>query len=132
MPFAVRINHARSRLEIVGSHPVGLSDVLELFDRQVAEGAWAYGALHDARQVSWTPTADAIRAIVAFVDTTSETLGPRGPVAIVTAPAARIVTAGICGRIGEGPARRTAVFNDITAAARWLDNIAAKTPSRVV
>ena len=129
MPFAVRIDHARSRLEIVGSDPVGLSDVLELFDRQIAEGAWTYAALHDAREVSWTPTADAIRAIVAFVDATSETLGPRGPVAIVTAPAAAIVTAWMYGRIGEGPACRTAVFRDIKAAARWLDNITARTQS---
>jgi hypothetical protein len=51
-------------------------------------------------------------------------------VAIVTAPAAAIVTAWMYGRIGEGPAYATAVFRDIKAAAQWLDNIATKTPPR--
>ena len=126
VPFAFHIDHRRSRLNIVGSNPVGLSDLLEILDRQVAEDAWSYATLHDARLVTWTPSEEAMRAFVAFVETTSETLGPRGPVAFVGASSTLAVMAGMFSRIGAGSARRAEVFRSVDAAARWLDGHARR------
>lgn len=121
MPYAFEVDRARSRLRIVGSDPVGLADVLALLDRQISEGAWAYGTLHDARLVTWLPTEEDIRVIIAFVDHTSKTLGPRGPVAFVAAPHALVGIARMYAQIGEGSTLHAEVFRDIDAAARWLD-----------
>jgi hypothetical protein len=121
MPFAFHIDHRRSRLNVVASNPVGLSDLLEVLDRQVAEGAWSYATLHDARLVTWMPSQEAIRAIVAFVEDTSETLGPRGPVAFVGASATLAGMARMFSRIRAGSARRAEVFRNVEKAGRWLD-----------
>ena len=85
MPYTIDIDRWIPRVTVVGSDPVGLPDALALLGRQIAEGAWAYGTLHDARRVTWVPTLDDIRTIVAYVDTKARTIGPRGPVAFVAA-----------------------------------------------
>jgi hypothetical protein len=121
MPYAFETDRSRQRLTIVGSDPVGLSDVLALLARQIAEGAWSYASLHDARNVTWLPTLDDVRMIVAFVDNNSKTLGPRGPVAFVAPPSTVFGIARMYSQIGAGSAHRAEIFQDIEAAMRWLD-----------
>ncbi len=62
--------------------------MLELLGKQIAEHAWSYGMVHDARRVSWMPTDDDVRSVAAYVDISARTLGPRRPVAFVAASAA--------------------------------------------
>lgn len=110
---------------MIGSDPVALPDVLALLDRQIAEGAWSYGSLHDARNVTWVPTPEDIRTIVAYVDNNSKTLGPRGPVAFVAAGRTVLGIARMYSQIGEGSAHHAEIFQDIEAAKQWLERGAA-------
>jgi hypothetical protein len=125
MPYAVEIDHARSRLTVIGSDPVSLPDVLALLDRQIAAGAWSYSSLHDARNVTWMPTPEDIRTIVAHVDNNSKTLGPRGSVAFVAAGQTVLGIARMYSQIGARSAHHAEIFQDIDAAKRWLDREAA-------
>jgi hypothetical protein len=122
MPYETEIDHAAKRLFVTASDPVGLPDVLDLLSRQIAAGAWSYGSVHDARAVTWLPTLDDIRVIVAYVDNNSRTLGPRGAVAFVAAPAARFGMARMYSQIALGSGLRAEVFQSVDAAARWLDS----------
>lgn len=126
MPYAIDADRARRRLSVIGTDPVALPDVLAVLDWQIADGAWSYATLHDARHVTWIPTDEDIRVIVAFVDNTSQTLGPRGPVAFVAAVPALAGMVRMYSRIGEGSALRAQIFSDRDAAARWLDEVTSK------
>jgi len=121
MPYVFDVDHARARITIHASDPVGLPDVLALLDQQVAAGAWSYGSLHDARGVTWLPTPDDIRTIVAYVDNNSRTLGPRGPVAFIAASESLFDMARMNSAFVTGSSLRAEVFRDVEAAARWLD-----------
>ena len=47
MPYRFPIDHALKRVAASGRDPVGVADAIELMDRLVAEGVWAYSLLHD-------------------------------------------------------------------------------------
>jgi hypothetical protein len=126
LPHSFQIDRSSRRVTIVGSDPVALPDVLALLDRQIAEGAWSYGTLHDARSVSWQPTADDVRMIVAYVDNNSRTLGPRGSVAFVAGSGALSGMAQMYSKIVAGSALHAEVFADVDSARRWLDEQASK------
>ena len=121
MPYSLQIDHSSRRLTIVGSEPVGLPDVLAALDRQIAEGAWSYDSLHDARFVTWLPTPDDIRVIVAYVDSNSKTLGPRGAVAFVARTGALPGIARTYSQIASGSAHHAEFFGDVESATHWLD-----------
>jgi hypothetical protein len=121
MPYSFDVNRPERRVTVVGSDPVGLPDVLALLDRQIAEGAWSYGTLHDARLVTWEATPDDIRVIVAYVDNNARTLGPRGPVAFVATGGVLVGMARMYDQIAHGSALLAEVFSDVGAAALWLD-----------
>jgi hypothetical protein len=121
MPYAISVDHESRDVTVVATEPVGLSDVLALLGRQIAEGAWGYRTLHDARQVGWVPTPDDMRVIVACVDTNSKTLGPRGPVAFVTRGSVSIGFARVYESMTDGSSLQGRVFGDLDAARRWLD-----------
>ena len=125
MPYTVEIDREKRRLRVVGSDPVGLTDALYILDRQIAAGGWSFGTLHDAREVTWVPTPADIRTIVAYVDTNARTLGPRGPVAFVGAPATLFGMARMYSQIARGSALQAEVFQEVTAAEQWLDGQAA-------
>ncbi len=111
-------------MRVVGSDPVSLTDVLELLDKQIAEQAWSYGMVHDARRVSWLPTEADVASVVAFVDLKARRLGPRGPVAFVAFVAASAALFGMprmYSQIATGSALRGEVFPDLVSAERWLD-----------
>jgi len=122
MPYSINVDHEHRSVTVVATEPVGLADVLGLLDRQIAAGAWSYGTLHDARQVNWTPSADDLHLIVAYVDNNSRTLGPRGRVAFVTKGGALIGFARIYESMTRGSSLQGRVFADIDAAQAWLDN----------
>ena len=86
MPLEYLVDHARQRLTIIERDPVDVPDVLAWLERQVADGAWAYGTLDDFRLLTWNPTSQEVRRILRRIGTLSATHGPRGPVAIVATP----------------------------------------------
>ena len=125
MPYSFQIDRKARRLTIVGSDPVALSDLLALLDRQIAEGAWSFGTFHDARLVTWLPTPDDVRVIVAYVDNNSRTLGPRGSVAFVAGGGTLAGMAKMYSQIASGSALHAEVFGDVDLATRWLDEQAS-------
>jgi hypothetical protein len=43
MPYTIQVDHAKGRVVVVGTDPLSVSEVVVLFDRQVAAHAWSYG-----------------------------------------------------------------------------------------
>jgi len=119
MPYTIQVDHTKRRAVVMGTDP--LSDVPVLFDRQVAAHAWSYGTVHDARHVTWVPNANETDTIVAFVDDNAITLGPRGPVAFVVAPAGFFGMPRMYSQIAMESAVEAAVFYKVSDANRWLD-----------
>ena len=121
MPYAISIDHQRRDITVVATEPVGPSDVLALLGHQIAEGAWGYRTLHDARHVGWVPTPDEMLLILAYVDNNSKTLGPRGPVAFVTSGSTSIGFARVYESLADGSSMLGRVFGDLAAARHWLE-----------
>src|SRR5579872_4677632 len=75
---------ARKRILVTIVGLASAVDVVEVINRQLADGAWTYAVLYDSRlDTSQPPTAE-VRAIVDYVARCIMQHGPRGPVAIVT------------------------------------------------
>lgn len=82
MPFHYEVDHAARRVSVLWRNPVAVAEMIEVVERQAADGAWAYGVLHDTRQVTnldlaaMAPALEASRRL-------SAAHGPRGPIALV-------------------------------------------------
>jgi hypothetical protein len=128
VPLEYLVDHARQRLTIIGRDPVDVPDVLAWLERQVADGAWAYGTLDDLRLLTWNPTSEEVRRILRRIGTLSATHGPRGPVAIVATPPlfgrARTYAASLDALVGHV----VEVFDALADAERWLDERQAAQP----
>ena len=77
MPIEYVLDRGRQRLTIIGRDPVDVADVLAWLERQVADGAWAYGTLDDLRLLTWNPMSEEVSRILRRIGTLSETHGPR-------------------------------------------------------
>jgi hypothetical protein len=128
VPLEYVLDHARQRLTIIGRDPVDVPDELAWLERQLADGAWAYGTLDDLRLVTWNPTSEEVRRILRRIGMLSATHGPRGPVAIVaTQPLfdrARTYAASLGALLGH----EVDVFYELADAERWLDERQAAKP----
>ena len=121
MPYTIHIDHDKKLVIVVGRDPLTIDDALMVLDWQMGGRAWSYGTLHDAREASWVPSDDDRRAIAAYVDANAGTLGPRGPVAFVAAPAAVFELARTYSSAAAASAPHAGMFRDVGAAKRWLD-----------
>jgi hypothetical protein len=126
VPLEYILDHTRRRLIIIGRDPVDVPDVLAWLERQVADGAWAYGTLDDLRLLTWNPTSEEVRRILRRLGTLSAAHGPRGPVAIVATPPlfdrARTYAASLDALVGHV----VEVFDALADAERWLERQAAQ------
>lgn len=82
VPFHYEVDHAARRVSVLWRNPVAVADMIEVLDRQAADGAWAYGVLHDLRQVTDLPLSAMAPALEAS-RRLSAAQGPRGPIALV-------------------------------------------------
>ena len=121
MPFEYTKDDVRRRIKIVGRDPISTSDLMAHIDRQVADGAWTYGVLYDARATSNPPSAAEMPQMAAYVQKIAAQHGARGPVAIVTRESATVAVAHIYSVLGKRAGFRAEVFWDIDEAERWLD-----------
>jgi hypothetical protein len=78
------VDDERRQLTIVASGAVTATEILAHIQYQLAANAWSYALLYDGSLVTSLPEAHEIMDALAFVRKTSERLGPRGPVAIVS------------------------------------------------
>lgn len=117
----VRDDVAR-RIRVRVLEPLPADDLLAIVDRQIAEGAWAFGLVYDLRALTGTHAASPADARLA----TERSLeyqrqhGPRGPVAVVTRDVKMI---GLGQAHAHEAARRgveVQVFWDLAEAEHWL------------
>ena len=114
MPYFVEIEHDRKRVLVIGPDPVGLTDVIALFSRQVQEGAW------------WMPSREGVIAIVIHIAAIVSTRGPHGPVAFTVASQTLFEIARMYAAIAEGSKCEASVFRNLEDASRWLNAACAE------
>jgi hypothetical protein len=121
MPYLINVDHVRKRIVVVSHDPVGLADALQLIDRQVAQGTWAYALLHDARSITWIPSVSDVRRLLSHIEAIARTHGPRGPVALITANETLFGMTRMYSVLGQDIAFTVEVFRDPLQAELWLD-----------
>jgi hypothetical protein len=117
------VGHVRLTL----TDPLTVAELLASVDRQLADGAWPYGVLLDARATFRTPHPMAMRSFVFGVRERLAAHGPRGPIAIV-AQASRAITGAKMNVLFGRQMRSIDVFRDIDDAQQWLDEWMAQGP----
>ena len=76
MPFHYMLDDTGRRIRLTPSDPVTAAEMIEILDRQLADGAWGYGTLVDARGI-FSPTAST--DLQAFMEHFRELIAAHGP-----------------------------------------------------
>jgi hypothetical protein len=100
--------------------PVTATELVTLVERQLAEGAWLYGVLVDARAMWEAPPQSDLRCFVSRIGELVAANGPRGPIAFVARHSAAIGSAQMLMFLG-GKTDSLEVFWDMPEATQWLD-----------
>lgn len=119
MPILVERNDDTQTLKVTASGVLTLRDTLALVDRQLAEGAWSYTMLYDARGLTAMPSADEVRRLAARVETLVLKHGRRGAIAIVTNAEAVYGTSRMYAALCQ-QGQTISVFRACDEAERWL------------
>jgi hypothetical protein len=121
MEITYRRDDRRGRIVASAFGDMSLAALGTMIERQIADAAWTYALLFDARAVTAALPDDDILALVDHVRALSAANGPRGPVAIVTRDRTLgrklLRYARLVARFGV----RFQVFDGVTPAERWLD-----------
>ena len=128
MPYLyVRDDPAR-RIRITLTDPLTVADRIAAVEQQVADDAWRYGTLIDARSLAeYKPEPTEMQSVVARVAEFVAQYGPRGPVAIVS-NRPTVIGAGQMYNYFGGKRNAVEVFWDLDEARRFLDQQAAHNP----
>ena len=118
MPFRYEVDHAARRVSVLWRNPVAVTEMIEVLERQAADGAWAYGVLHDTRQVTNLDLAAMAPALEAS-RTLSAAHGPRGPIALVPSLERVGVSQGLAIKARDD--QQMQVFWSRDDAERWLN-----------
>jgi hypothetical protein len=110
---------ATRRLYWIAREVVTLNDVLEVTSRRATEGAWSYRVLYDARQRTGSLTLEQLRELNQCVAANTSRYGPRGAMAIVTAPKADGIRR-VFSMIGRALSADQRVFTRVPDADHWL------------
>jgi hypothetical protein len=119
------VDHTRRRIALTLRDTVQVTDMFASVERQVTDGAWAYGSLVDSRLVTSAPTAAGVRQMVSRIRSLSDLHGPRGAVAMVVSTDALFGMARMYATLGES-VMNVRVFRDLTEAERWLDDVSTR------
>jgi hypothetical protein len=120
MLHVVRDN-LRRRLTVISEGQVSFAQIATFLETQLEQGTWEYAVLHDARGATTDLSPEDSRLLLTSVQ--SATAGrQRGPVAVVTHDDG--VRSAVATHIAMGReiGLRMAVFGDVEAAERWLDD----------
>jgi hypothetical protein len=120
MPIQYQLDDINRRIRLTLTDPVTVADFLASVECQLANGAWSYGTLVDARIPFTAPRASDMREFVAGVRELIQTHGPRGPVAVVTRESGAISSSQMYNVFG-GKTESIEVFWDLDDAQQWLD-----------
>jgi hypothetical protein len=120
VPFHCKVDHAARLVTVLWRNPITVAEMIEVLEQQAAEGAWAYGVLHDLRQATnaapsaMAPAFEASRRL-------SDAHGPRGPIALV--PSLDQVGVSQMLAIKAREEQRMEVFWSRDDAERWLKTV---------
>jgi len=119
MPLIVEIDHAKRFVTVTAGDVVVLQDVLDYFERLIAEGAMPYPKLFDARLCTPRFSDRDVRLVGAKMMVYAA-YDPRGPVAMVApkGPMQDLLTRFM---LAAGPSARPAmIFERLEDAHGWL------------
>jgi len=129
MPVQYARDDAKRRLTLTVSDPLTLEERIAAVERQLADGAWRYGLIIDARTMaSFTPQVTDMQAAASRLAELVAAHGPRGPVALVSRQPAVIGASAMHNSLGvKTPGIQ--VFWDLDDAQTFLDGLDAEMPS---
>jgi hypothetical protein len=125
MPLQYMKDDTRRRITVRVTEPFTVSDLIGVVENQLADGAWRYGLLVDARDKLNLPPINDLVALASRVSDLVAEHGPRGPVAVVSRDASTI---GAAQRHVLLTAKKETieVFWDWNDGERWLDERTAR------
>jgi hypothetical protein len=110
---------ARRLVILTGRGTFETREILQVIDRQRAEGVWGYGLLYDLRRTTGHPGLSDLRDIMSKVASYAATERRRGPVALLTTDPDFYGAA--CAYAALGRSRlRIEVFRELEDATAWL------------
>jgi hypothetical protein len=121
MPFQYVRDAAKRRITLTVSDPLTVAERIAAVEHQLADDAWTYGLLIDARRMaSFTPQLADMKAAALRLAELVAAHGPRGPVALVTRQPSVISASTMHNSLGvKTPGVQ--VFWDMDDAQRFLD-----------
>ena len=127
MPFQYVRSDRPQQIRITVTDPVTVADFVEIAEHQLADGAWRYGLLVDARAIAQPPPPRDIRLFIARLSEFVAAHGRRGPIAFVAKESGVIGRAQMYSSLGL-EFETQEVFWDARDAQEWLDERIARTP----
>jgi len=121
MSITYERDDVRRRIVVTIVGAVSAAEARGVINRQIAEGAWTYGLLYDARLDTSQPSTADVRGIVEYAGRCIAQHGPRGPVAIVTTNPSNYGMARMYSTLGEPVRLSVEVFREIAEAEAWLN-----------
>ena len=120
MPIQYVTDDASRRIRVTLTDPLTVAELIASVERQLADGAWRYGLLVDARGTFPAPRPVDMRSFAARIRELVATHGPRGPIAIVARESGAIIGAHMYVFL-SGNTESIEVFWDVDDARQWLD-----------
>jgi len=128
MPYQYARDDTARCIRITLTDPLTVAERIAAVEQQVADDAWRYATLIDARYLAvYKPKLTEMQAVVARVAEYVAEYGPRGPVAIVS-NRANVIGAGQMYNHFGGKGNAVEVFWDLDEARIFLDQPAANDP----
>ena len=133
MPIHYERDDARRRILEMSVGTVSLKDLIRVIDRQVADGAWSYTVLNDARAIVNPPTQADLHQLLLHIGAKTCEHGPRGRTAVVVSAHQLKQLVERFARLSEFTALEVRVFGNPADAEAWLNSTQpagdAETPS---
>lgn len=120
MPLHYVQDDAQRRIRVTVTEPFTVADLIGSVERQLADGAWRYGTLVDARAPSVAFSGSDLQLLASRVSELVAAHGPRGPVAVV-ARDPRTISSAQRHVFSAGKIYSIDVFWDLEEGQRWLD-----------
>lgn len=128
MPYQYARDDTARRIRITLTDPLTVAERIAAVEQQVADNAWRYGTLIDARCLAvYKAEPTEMQAVVARVAEFVTEYGPRGPVAIVS-NRPTVISAGQMYNYFGDKRNAVEVFWDLDEARRFLDQQASNKP----
>lgn len=130
MPLEYVRDDDRRRVTLRARGDLTLADAIAAADRQLADHAWAYAVLYDARERRQGLGSNELQQLVAHLRILVAQHGPMGPMAMVATDDSVYAAGRMYSIFCESIGCVTEVFHDIAAAELWLERLAIPTPAR--